>query len=145
MSPEWLAGNVYVTASYARSSSRRDSEAERLQIEICFAAEMTCEPAKRGGAAFFVTLLSETAASRWVCSDCRASSTATKNERLSTRSAKWMPSLHSSVVARSSPGERENEEMGLLVFRASCLQVGYRLAIAWNYVKQLAQYHRRDL
>ena len=34
-----------------RSSSRRDSEAERTQIKICAAAKMIRESAKRGGPA----------------------------------------------------------------------------------------------
>lgn len=51
------------------SSSRRGSEAERIQIKICAADKMISESAKMGGPTSFVlghilTLLGETAASR---------------------------------------------------------------------------------
>lgn len=69
--------------------------------------------------------------------------TATKTERLSTRWARWIQALYSSVLL--DPTLVKGKMRGwdsLLLLKASCLQVDYRLIITWNYMKHLVQDHR---
>lgn len=121
---------------------------------LCAAAKTVSESAKRGGPAHFCPWPRSHSAqggssqpvSVFRLLNQQKTITATKTERLFTRSAKWIQPLYSSVLL--DPTLVKGKMTGwdsLLLLKVSCLQIDYRLTITWNYMKHLVQDHREDL